>query len=218
MPPTPKTRRPPRQIVRRVAARERRYPIWSVRAVVLSFLLGLIVTGAVVAIAGPKGVMHKLELVVGVFALGLFAFLALGLYYGARVRKQEDVVGELKAVSPGDVTPSNLNIGDLNLSDSGDDIFGCLFGLVAGILLFIFAVVAIIVFANVAVVLFFVLSATLGWAFQRALRQVFKRSRRCRGDWAASLAWAGWYTFLYTGWLALALAAGEYLVRRHRGG
>jgi hypothetical protein len=180
-----------------VRQRMRRYPVWSARVILAVAVAGVCVVAPLVLLVGHRRLMVDVEILGGVVAGAMFLFLAVGLYRGVRVRKREAMAGDFKAVG-GDWIPSNL--GDLG-SLGGDGCGEIIGGFLLGLLLLILLVVGLWLFVNVALVVFFLLSLALGWVFQRALRQVFAKSRRCRGDLAASLAYAAWYTFLYTGWL-----------------
>lgn len=197
----PSRHKPP--VLKRIRTRERRYPIWSVRSVVAVGLVGFALTAGLVLLMGPGRLITRLEVTLAVVAGALFLFLSVGLHSGARVRKREDVAGELKTVGMPE-SVGETDVGSWFDIGAGADDLGC-----AGVILWLLALLLVpvvmvflfVVVANVGLVLFFLVALTTGWLFQRALRQVFARSRRCRSDLAASLLYAGWYTLLYTGWL-----------------
>ena len=196
----PSRYKPP--VLKRLRTRERRYPIWSVRSVVAVGLLGFALTAGLVLLMGPGRLITRLEVTLAVVAGALFLFLAVGLYSGARVRKREDVAGELKLVDmPETGGHSDGSWFDFDVGGGDDGCLGILFGLLALLLLPFLVVLLLVLVANVGLILFFLVALMTGWLFHRALRQVFAKSRRCRGDLPASLLYAGWYTLLYTGWL-----------------
>jgi hypothetical protein len=180
------------------------------------YLAGVAVAAPLVLVFGHRRLLAEFEILLAVVAGGTFVMLAWGLYSGAHVRKREDVAGELKMVGGGagwapDALP---DLADIGSGCAGDG--GCLdwvAALLLALVLMVVLAVGLWLFVNVALIVFFLLATAVGWVLQRALRQVFARSRRCRGDLAASLAYAGWYTLLYTGWLFAALALADRLVR-----
>ncbi|MDB5296580.1 MAG: hypothetical protein JWO31_2563 [Phycisphaerales bacterium] len=219
-PPPKSPRRPPHRRIptpiarvgARVRARERRYPIWSARAVVAMTVVGFALTAVPVLLLGKGGLVVKMEVTLGVVAAGLFVFLTAGLYAGARVRKREEVAAKPSLLGMPDSIPDVSDGWDLGGS-ADDGPLGCLLALL-GLLLLPFVVVGLFVLvANVGLILFFLVALSTGWLFHRALRQVFAKSRRCRGDLAASLLYAAWYTLLYTGWLFAVLVLAEHLTR-----
>jgi len=204
---------PPRHKFRNAfRTRERRYPIWSAKVIVSIALIGVILTALLVILMGHQRLLVELEMTLGIVAGGLFLFLTTGLYLGARVKKHEPLAGDLAFYTGENVfnradVSSGFDIGDVG---GGDDLLGCLLGIVVGILLSVLVVVLLVVFINLAIVVFFLFMLAVGWIFHRALRTVFARSKRCRGDLLASLGYAAFYTFLYTGWLLAILLAVEW--------
>jgi hypothetical protein len=194
-----------------VRRRMRRYPVWSARVVLAVAVAGVAVVAPLVLLVGHRRLLVDMEFLVGVVAMAMFLFLAVGLYKGVRVRKKEAMAGDLQFVGA-DWMPSNLSdIGSFDADGCG----GIIGGILLALALLVLLVVGLWLFVNVALVVFFLLSLALGWVFQRALRQVFAKSRRCRGDLAASLGYAAWYTFLYTGWLFAALMLADRLGKAH---
>jgi small-conductance mechanosensitive channel len=193
--------------------REKRYPIWSARAILGIGLIAVVLATILTLWIGQHRLLVELELTLGIVAVGLFLFLTTGLYLGARVRKNEPLVGELKLVDPG---VGNLDVGGGigDIAGAADDPLGCLFAIVAGVLISIVAVVLMLLFVNLAAVFFFLFMLAVGWIFHRALRNVFAKSKRCRGDILASIAYAGMYTVLYTGWLLAILLAVDWFRSR----
>jgi hypothetical protein len=161
-----------------------------------------------------------MEITLTAVALFMFAFLAIGLYYGARIRKKETVHGDLQLVGTGGVFKGSgdasgcLDIG--SFADLGDGCSEAIGGIIVGILLLIVLIIGIWVFINVGLIVIFLLSIAVGWIFHRAIRQVFSKSRRCRGDLVNSLYFAAIYTILYTGWLFIILYAADYLMKKHK--
>jgi hypothetical protein len=100
---------------------------------------------------------------------------------------------------------------DLDVGDAD----GCL-GVLAAAVLWI-AVGILLVFVlwgllNVFLAVLLTVVAGLYWIFYRALRQILARGRRCRGNLGLSMAYAAFFTLLYTGWLFGVLAGGAWLV------
>src|SRR5688500_12660116 len=92
----------------------RRYPVWSARWLFAMFMVGLIATFTLLLVFdNHKRFIRDMEITVVVVAGMLFAMLTIGLYSGARVRKREDMAGELKTIG---------SLKDLGNSDAG----GCL--------------------------------------------------------------------------------------------
>lgn len=192
--------------------RERRYPIWSARAILGVGLIAVIIATILTLALGHQRLLVELELTLGIVAIGLFLFLTTGLYLGARVRKNEQLVGELKLVDTG---VGNLDVGSgIDLTSGADDPLGCLFAVIVGVLLSVLIVILMLLFLNLAAIVFFLFMLAVGWIFHRALRNVFAKSKRCRGDLLASIAYAGMYTLLYTGWLLAILMAVDWLKGR----
>lgn len=199
----------------------KRYPVWSVRWLFVSFVIGVAVTILLVILFDRHHhIVRDMEITLALVAALLFIFMSIGLYCGARVRKSESITSGYQFVSgPGFLKGTDasgcLDVGDL-FSGSSEGCGEALGGLVIGILLLILLVVGLWLFLNVAIIVMFLLSVAVGWAFHRAFRQVFARSRKCRGDLVSSLYFAAVYTFLYTGWLFLILWATDFLMKRHK--
>ena len=193
--------------------RERRYPIWSAKAIMGVGLLAVAVATILTLTLGHRSLLVELEMTLTVVAIGLFLFLAIGLYSGARVKKHEPLAGELKLYGGdglGDHA-SGLEIPDIG---GGDDVLGCLLAIVVGILGTLLVILLLFLFINLAIVVVFLFMVAVGWIFHRALRNVFAKSKRCRGDILASTGYAAFYTVLYTGWLLAILLGVDWLKSR----
>lgn len=188
--------------------RERRYPIWSGKSIIMVGLIAAVVTGLVVMMTSQKSLLVELEMMLAIVAAGLFAFLSAGLYFGVRIKKREVLADNLKLYD-GTGLDSHQIIGDV--AGAADDPLGCLLGLVLGLLVSVLFTLLILIFVNVAIVLLFLFMLLVGWVFHRALRTVFACSRQCRGKLLPSIGYAGFYTILYTGWLLGILLAVDYL-------
>src|ERR1700722_8565326 len=91
----------------------RRYPIWSAKAIALSGLLTLCPIAGLIFLVGHESLFKKLEITLGMVAGSLFLFLSIGLYKGARVKK-EAIEAHRPSFSFGNWTWSD--VGNLNLS------------------------------------------------------------------------------------------------------
>jgi hypothetical protein len=197
----------------------RRYPVWSARFLLAAFVFGLMVTLVLLLIfERHRRFIKDMEITVVVVAGLLFAVLSIGLYSGARVKKREQMAGELQTFGSlkglnGSDASGCLDFGNFSLG-LGDGCGEAMAGLVLGVLLLILLVIGLWLFINVALIVFFLVSLALGWVFHRALRQVFARSKQCRGDLVNSLYYAAIYTVLYTGWLLAILMLVDKLTKR----
>jgi hypothetical protein len=212
-----------------------RYPFLSVKAFTFVSMPVAAVIAVLVFWRSTGDFWVELQITLAVIAAALFAFLMLGLYKGVRLeqpRKDRPVWRPLRnkrggagstfisTDTAGDVANVALDIAgsidmpkiDLpDVSDSGDDLIGCLLSIVLWIALAVVIVVLLPVLVELAWVVFFVLAAMLYWVFYRALRVVFSHARRCRGKLALSAGYALFYTALYTGWLFAILQISRHL-------
>ncbi len=198
----------------------RRYPVWSARFILGAFVFGLMVTLVLLLIFDHhRRFIKDMEITVTVVAGLLFAVLSVGLYYGARVKKREQMTGDLQTVgSLRGITGSDasgcLDFGNLSFDLGSGGCGEAIAGLVLGVLLLVLLVIGLWLFINVALIVFFLVSLALGWVFHRALRQVFAKSKQCRGDLVNSLYYAAIYTVLYTGWLLAILMLVDKLTKK----
>lgn len=198
-----------------------RYPVWSVKTITATTLFVVGVTAAPVFLAGKRSIFVETELTLAILAAALFAFLAVGLYRGVRVRRKDLPGTDVKGFGAENMDFSFDNLGSLpDGLDGGDE--GCLavvgallLAAIAGLLL----VLVLWVLINLGIVVWVFLLAATAYVFYLALRQVFAKSRVCRGNLPASLGYALWYTILYTGWLFVVVwVAGWVIGPRLRGG
>jgi hypothetical protein len=201
-----------------------RYPVWSIKTITITAIVVVSLTALLVFGLGKWSLFHETEVTLGVVAAALFAFLAVGLYRGARVRRWDLPGADVKNVSMDDLRdglPDALSVdfsggsGGADLSGGADSLEGC-FGAIVAVVVGLFAGVILLfllwLLLNLGVVVWVFLLAALSWVFYLALRQVFAKSRLCRGNLAASLGYALFYTLLYTGWLfALVFVAHGWL-------
>jgi hypothetical protein len=181
-----------------VLPRAHRYHVWNVKAITLVAVLAMAVIATAVFFLGHESLFKKVEITLGLVAASLYLFLALGLYFGIRVRKEKLDAHEMQIPRPGGGTLGNLFSGGLELGSFDAD--GCVFAIGAILLAVVLAILFYLFIALVwpVVVLLFI---AVFWIFNRALRQVFIRSRVCKGNIVPSLGYAFFYTFMYTGWL-----------------
>ena len=170
-----------------------RYPVWSASSIALAGGLAAVVASVSVFLLGHKSFFVETEISLAIVAVGLFVFLAVGLYRGARVSLERL-----------DMRPETLpEVPDLGLFDlvGGDDpvsfILSIVFSIVVSILLALLAWLLLSMLWGLLIVA----ALAVFWVFNRALRQVFARSRQCQGKLGPSLGYALLYTSLYTGWL-----------------
>jgi hypothetical protein len=186
----------------------RRYPIWSVKTITIVAIFVIALTAIPIYLFGQLSLLVETDLTLACIAIGLFVFLAVGLYRGVRVRRKDLPETAINGIGLNQVTDSLPNPDlpaidcPLDVADGGDD--GCL----SAIFSFLVAIVALVgvvfvvwILINLGFGLAIILFLGLSWVFYRALRQVFARSRQCRGRILPSLGFATLYTVLYTSWL-----------------
>ncbi len=192
------------------------------RAFALISIPVVLLTLALVVLVSRGSFIRELEITLALVALGLFIFLAVGLYQGVRLEPPivedpnkpfgtalfdiESAVGLTTALPAPDF---KLDIPDIG--DTGDDIVGCL---VSVVLWLVIAIVLAILFWVLVQALAFALPwilLALYWLFYRALKLAFDKTPVTRGKLVPSLGYAALFTALYTGWLFLLLGALEWL-------
>ena len=187
----------------------------------------LIVTSIVISVLvfaiGHASLFIEIQITLAIIAVCLFGFMAISLYHGVRVLKDNADIPEVKAGWRWDWL-NFFDIGSIQLPEvhhidlpavgdigGGDDLAGCLVSILIWsiITIFIAVLLAVVVplIGNVLVVFF----AALYWIFYQALRQVFARSRYCRGNWRRALGVSFIFTILYTGWLLALISAANLL-------
>lgn len=204
------------------AKQKTRSPLWSIRAIVLISIPVVIITLLLVFYFSTRSFVTELAIALGIIAVGLFIFLAVGLYHGVHLEEPilenpdkpmgsagfdvGDAVG-LAAVMP---TP-DLKVDIPDVGSTGDDLAGCL---VSILLWIVIAIVLAVLFWVLVQVLAFVLPwvlLALYWMFYRALKLVFEKTAVTRGHLLPSLGYALMFTVLYTGWLFLLLGALQWI-------
>lgn len=205
-----------------------RSPLLSVRA----FTLVTIPVAAAIALfvfwRSTSPVIVELQITLYIVAAVLFAFLAVALYRGVRVQRSRadrpswrSLLRRNKHEQPLITTDDALDVASVaadvigsidvkdidlpDLSDSGDDLVGCLLAIVLWIGVTLLIIVLLPILIDLVWAVAFIVIAVLYWIFYRALRVVFIRSRQCRGNLPRSLGYAAFYTLLYTGWLFVVL-------------
>jgi hypothetical protein len=199
-----------------------RYPIWSVRAIVLISLPVVAVVTLLVFWISHSSPYVEFQITLLVVAIILFVFLATGLYRGVRLERPQRDAPRFEPLPTRNALPDGTPVStdvldgighslsgvqlphiDLDLSDGfgGDDVAGCLVSIVAWIVVTIALAFLLWLAAQALWIALFALVVALYWVFYRALRVVFARSRQCRTKWLPSLATSLLYTTLYAGWV-----------------
>jgi hypothetical protein len=143
--------------------------------------------------------------VLAIVSSSLAIFLAVGLYRGARVRKDDLPSAEFRGIDFPDFTDavdgSWLDVPSFDVVGDHEGCLGMILSIVLSVVVLIVLAGVLWFLANVGVAVVLVLFLAVAWVFARALRQVFRHSRTCRGRVAPSLGYAVLYSLLYTGWL-----------------
>jgi lysylphosphatidylglycerol synthetase-like protein (DUF2156 family) len=205
-----------------MSALRSRSPLLSARAFTLVSIPVFTAIALLVFWRSPSPFIVELQITLYIVAAVLFGFLTIALYQGVRVQRSpadRPVWRSLRKrfkrpkISGGDVADaaslvvdvaSNIDISEIDLpdlSDSGDDLMGCLFSIVLWVVVAVLIIILLPIVLELVWAVAFILVAVLYWIFYRALRVVFSQSRKCRGNWLRSVGYAGFYTLLYTGWL-----------------
>jgi hypothetical protein len=179
--------------------------IFSGKVFVLLLLVVAFTASSIVFIVGEKTVLEELQISAVVILIILFAVLTLGLFRGIELRPDVEPPDKVKGFNDlGDLADVAMIIG-LDDIDFGDDLVGCLLGVVLWALVTVFAVIILVFAVNIVIFLM----AVLFWIFYNSFRAVYANSNRCQGDiWESTKVGLG-YTFLYTGWLLIVV----YLVK-----
>lgn len=187
----------------RFAGRRRRgppRPIWSAWWVTLLGLLFAIGVAVPVLTGGDRPMLARWEWIVTAVAAGLWTMLAIGLYRGVRVRKDEPLP-DVGSVAASDSWGDATNVDVSPPFELGDDLIGGIVGLLLWIVVAIALIAFLPVILNGLLYAIVLIVAALAWIARRALRIVFSRGPRCRGRLGRSLTYASGYTLLYAGWL-----------------
>ena len=135
-----------------------------------------------------------------VLSAAFFLFLVVSLYKGIKLK---DDIGRITDKIKTENLP-DMSMGlDLpsGIPDAGEGLAGILLGILAWIVFSFLLVMLIWVFGTLMWAMILAFVAMLYWIFFRALRLVFKKSKACRGNLKASLAYALGYTVLYIFWI-----------------
>ncbi len=199
-----------------------RSPLLSARAFTLVSIPVVVVIALLVFWRSASPFIVELQITLYIVAAVLFGFLTVALYKGVRVQRSpadRPVWRSLRdrfkrpKISAADTADAASVIADVassidlsnidlpDLSDSGDDLLGCVFSIVLWVIVAALIIILLPIIIEVVWAVLFLFVAVLYWIFYRALRVVFMQSRRCRGNWLSSAGYAGFYTLLYTGWL-----------------
>lgn len=170
----------------------KKYEMWSAKTIFVLMLITSAATAILVFIRDSLSMFVKLEMTLAIIALGLFIFIATGLYRGVRMKKESVEIDVPKFYPDAflDVPMALDGFFDLSLS-------GAIAAIVFWVLISLILSLVFPALWGGALVLF----AALFWIFSRSLRVVFIKSRVCKGNLAESLKYALQYTLLYTGWI-----------------
>ena len=215
--------------------RGHRYPILSIKVVVLVSLPVIVAITVLVFVLSDRSVFAESQITLAIISLCLFVFLTTGLYRGVRLERpgkdeldrtiqqfesraqatgapRSDLLGLLFSFGPPDLSHVSLPHLDLpDISDGGDDLVGCLVTLVLwiGVLVLLTILLWLLVQFISALPIF---AVVLYWIFYRALRVVFAKSRTCHGRLLRSMEYGLLYTLLYTGWVFALLWIGRLVI------
>jgi len=167
--------------------------VWTASSIALAGGLAAVVASVSVFLLGHKSFFVETEISMAIVAAGLFVFLTVGLYRGARVPQESPDMRP--GLLPGMPDPDFINL------IGGDDPISFVLSIVLSIVVTIVLVVLTWLVLSMLWGLLIVASLAVFYVFNRALRQVFARSRQCQGKLGPSLGYALLYTTLYTGWL-----------------
>ncbi|HEV7300527.1 MAG TPA: hypothetical protein VGN72_14270 [Tepidisphaeraceae bacterium] len=197
-----------------------RFPVWTTgRAMLVAGMTSGVCSMLFLVLNASPFV--ETEIFLAAVSVCLMVFLTVGLYTGARVKRETEASAKF---DPGrwmpDESPSNFDMAtDFPAALEVDE--GCIGGIVA---LVIWIVVSVLLVALLTLLVslflpvFAVVLTAVFWMFYRALRLVLLRGRKCRGNLLKSAGYAAFYTFLYTGWLlAVVQVAGMLAERRITG-
>jgi hypothetical protein len=182
-------------------------------------LVVVAVTTAAVFLLGHRSLLVETDRVLALVSSALAVFLAVGLYRGARVRKDDLPSAQFSGIDLPDFTDavdgSWLDVPSLDVVGDHEGCVGAILSVVLSVVVLVVLAGLLWFLANVGVAVVLVLFLAVAWVFSRALRQVFHHSRTCRGRIAPSLGYAAFYSVLYTGWL-FALVHLTHFLLRHR--
>lgn len=195
-----------------------RYLLWSPKAIAFISIPVVLITALLVFWLSSRSIFVELQITLSLIALGLFIFLAVGLYRGVRLEKPGKA--DLPEPSGFDAAAIFTPTGDLpkvdidvpSLPDSGDDLVGCLVSIVFWLVVSVVIVALLWLIQQFIILTLPALVVLLYWIFYRALRVVFSKSRVCRNKLWLSLGYSFLYTFLYTGWLFGLVWIGQFVI------
>ena len=185
-------------------------PVWSVRSLTVLAIFVTLAVAIPTMIFGQRSLLERAEWVTVIMATMLWSLLFVGLYFGARVKKDEPLPEFTGGIDGPEV--SFDGVGDFGSAlGAADDLVGAVMGLIYFLLLGVMLIFLLPTLISGLLYVIVLLVAAMMWIFRRALRQVFVRGPRCRGRLGPSVAYASGYTLLYSGWLlAILLLADAY--------
>ena len=190
----------------RIAAR----PKWSLRSSFHAALGIAIVVSLVGIVVLRQSIWAELEIITGILALCMFAFLTTVLYLGDRFDKRERYSIDLPKGSPGDwvdatcYTPGETS-GIFTEAGAEAGLLGLIIGFIVDVLVTIVLVyiIAAILWAGLNLLLGAVacFSIPLFYFYRRVLRGIVAKGRSCRAHRARSVLYSLRSTTGYALWL-----------------
>jgi len=185
------------------------------RSLILVSISVVILTSLSIFLQGAPpehGIFIHSLVTTSIISVGIFLFLAFGLYLGVKLRqplgKEKSDKKRFRVFSRHDdkVIPV-----EFLSSDSPE-------ALLAGIIIFVALALAIIfftwIFMDAMIPLLIAFMVLLYWVFYRSLRQVFKNSRICKGDFRRSAGCALVYTLIYSLWVYGVIVCFHFLLKQ----
>lgn len=182
--------------------------------IVTIFVIALTVVGIWLLGLGEHRTLFKNSILsTSILSGAFFLFLTVGLYRGVKLKNDFGNVNDhIHAVPMPNISFDSVELPS-DLPDAGEGVAGVILGVIAWILVSVVLLLLIWVFGAVLWMMILLFAAMLYWIFFRALRLVFKKSRRCKGNPAASLAYGIGYTILYSFWIYGIILAAHYLIK-----
>jgi hypothetical protein len=199
-------------------------PRWSLRS---TFLAGLGIAGlvtVVVTVVLKASIWTELELITGILALFIFAFLATALYLGVRFDRRERFSIDWPKGSPTDLIEATGFVpGDTSgvFTEAGAEagIVGIVIGFLLDVLVTI--VLAYVISAvlwlglNILLAAVLCISMPLFYFYRRVLRAIVAKGRTCRGKFAQSMLFALKSTIGYSLWFYTIFVLAQQVQKIH---
>jgi hypothetical protein len=195
-------------------------PRWSLKTSFFVALGILSITTPLVYLILDTSFWARLELIVAIASLFIFAFLFWVLYQGVCFDKNERY--RLRWVrSPEKVFDSISDIGFIDVFSQGaDDLVSAVIGFVVDLLITILLIILIGLLFRLGVNLIVggitAVTIPLFFLYGRSIRYIVGQGRRCRGNVGKSLLYALRYTFINTTLCYLMLFIGQCIAVANR--